>query len=493
MPHYKLLIGNDHVDTAKHYEVISPSSGETIATVAKGDVEHVDQAVAAAESAFRDSGWRETPPHDRAEIIARAADAIAARAEEISTLSARENGTPVRLAQGLSVGFPIAHMQYFAELARAFVAERPAYVNGSVTAVMRREPIGVVAGIVPWNFPLLLAVWKAVPAILAGNSIVLKVDEKTPATAFILAEVLRDAGLPPGVFNIITGEGERVGGHLTAHPRVRKISFTGSTATGREVMRNAAANVKQVTLELGGKGANIVLADADLELAVDGTLWAFLLHAGQACEAGTRLFVHASIYDEFVERLVRRAGELTVGDPTDPGTDIGPVMNATQRARIESLIDSAIQEGAKLEFQGKLSGSAHDTGQWVPPTIFTNVNPTMRIAAEEIFGPVLSVMRFDDVDAVIDEANATEYGLSAGVWSRDIALATELAGRLESGTVWINDWHNLLGQLPFGGYKQSGFGREMGPNALVAFTNEKVISIDHSGLAERAAWTLVLP
>lgn len=493
MPHYTLLIGGEYVDTSEHYDVVSPGNGEVIATVAKGGVEHVDLAVAAAERAFKESGWRETPAHVRADVVDKAVALVGERAAEISELSARENGTPIRLAGGLSVGFPIMHMQYFAGLARAFVADRPAYVNGSVTGIIRNEPIGVVAGIIPWNFPLLLAVWKAVPAILAGNSIVLKVDEKTPATAFILADILTECGLPAGVLNIVTGDGETVGGHLTAHPRVRKISFTGSTATGRTVMRNAAANVKQVTLELGGKGANIVLADADLDLAVDGTLWGFLMHAGQACESGTRLFVHDSIYDSFVERLVKRTSELTVGDPTDPATDIGPVMNAAQRTRIESLIDSAVAEGATLEYQGKPSATAHEAGQFVPPTIFTNVTPSMRVAAEEVFGPVLSVMRFDDVDAVVDEANNTEYGLASGVWSRDIAAATEIAGRLEAGTVWINDWHNLPGPLPFGGHKQSGFGREMGPNALTAFTNEKVISIDQSGRGARAAWSLVLP
>lgn len=493
MPHHTLLIGGEHVDTAEHYDVVSPGNGEVIATLAKGDVEHVDRAVAAAERAFKESGWRETPAHVRADVVARAADLIIARSAEISEVSARENGTPIRLAAGLSVGFPVMHMQYFAGLARAFVADRPAYVNGSVTGIIRREPIGVVAGIIPWNFPLLLAVWKAVPAILAGNSIVLKVDEKTPATAFILAEVLSECGLPPGVLNIITGDGATVGSHLTAHPRVRKVSFTGSTATGRTVMRSAAANVKQVTLELGGKGANIVLPDADLDLAVDGTLWGFLMHAGQACESGTRLFVHDSIYQTFVDRLVKRASELTVGDPTDPATDIGPVMNAAQFDRIQSLIDSAVAEGAKLEYQGKPSETADEKGHFIPPTIFTNVEPSMRVAAEEVFGPVLSVMRFDDVDAVVDEANNSEYGLSAGVWSRDTVAATEIAGRLEAGTVWINDWHSLPGPLPFGGYKQSGFGREMGPNAIVAYTNEKVISVDYSGRESRAAWGLVLP
>lgn len=493
MTHYSLLIGGKDIDTAEHYDVISPGTGEVIATVAKGGTAEVDAAVEAAETAFRTSGWRDTPTHERAAVLERAADGIEARAEEISLLSSIENGTPVRLAQGLSVGFPVAHIRYFAQLARQHVEERPAMVNGTVVGVIRREPIGVVAGIVPWNFPLVLAVWKSIPALAAGNSVVLKVDEKTPATALILAQVLRDAGLPDGVFNIVTGDGPEVGGHLARHPRVRKISFTGSTATGRTVMRNAAENVKQVTLELGGKGANIVLPDANLDLAVDGSLWAFLVHAGQACESGTRLFVHRDVHDDFVERLVQRAATLTIGDPTDPATDIGPVMNCSQRDRIQAFIDAAIQQGATQRFQSTLPDGLNPAGSWIPPTIFTDVTPDMSIATDEIFGPVVSVIAFDDVDKVVELANASEYGLSAGVWTQDQAVATELARRLEAGTVWINDWHNLPGPLPFGGVKQSGFGREMGPHAIEEFTNEKAVSMDFSGRAARGAWGLVLP
>ncbi|NMO04346.1 aldehyde dehydrogenase [Gordonia sp. TBRC 11910] len=491
MIHYSLLIGGKKVDTGETYDVISPGTGEVIATVAKGSPAEVDAAVAAAEAAFENSGWRDTPMHERAAVIERAAAALEARGEEISMLSARENGTPVRLAQGLSVGFPVAHMRYYADLARKYVQDHPTMVAGTVVGMIRREPIGVVAGIVPWNFPLLLAVWKSIPAIAAGNSIVLKVDEKTPATGLILAELLRESGLPDGVFNIITGDGPEVGGYLTAHPRVRKVSFTGSTATGRTVMRNAADNVKQVTLELGGKGANIVLADADLDLAVDGSLWAFLVHAGQACESGTRLYVHKDIYGDFVKRLVARAEGLTVGDPTDPGTDIGPLMNCSQYDRVTGFVAGAIAAGATVAFQAPLPDSLHPDGQWVAPTVFTDVTADMSIATDEIFGPVVSVIEFDDVDAVIAAANASEYGLSAGVWTTDYARATEIANRLQAGTVWINDWHNLPGPLPFGGVKQSGFGREMGPHAIEEFTNEKSICIDYSGREARAAWGLM--
>lgn len=493
MTHYSLFIYGKSVDTDETYDVVSPGDGTVIATLAKGGTAEVDAAVEAAAAAFASSGWRETPMHERAAVIDRAADAIEARAEEISLLASRENGTPVRLAQGLSVGFPVMHIRYFADLARRHVTDQPTMVSGSVVGIIRREPIGVVAGIVPWNFPLLLTVWKSIPAIAAGNSVVLKADEKTPSTALILAEVLKAAGLPDGVFNVITGDGAEVGGHLTKHPKVRKVSFTGSTATGRTVMANAAERVKKVTMELGGKGANIVLPDADLDLAVDGSLWAFLVHAGQACESGTRLFVHRTIYREFVDRLVQRASQLTIGDPTDMSTDIGPLMNRAQRERVEGFIDSGKKDGATVAFQAELPADLNREGMWVPPTIFTDVTPDMKITTEEIFGPVVSVMAYDDIDAVVAEANTSEYGLSAGVWTTDYTVAMDLAHRLEAGTVWINDWHALSGQLPFGGVKQSGFGREMGPNAINEYTNEKSIAIDYSGRDARAAWGLTIP
>ena len=493
MKHYSLLINGKAVDTGEKYDLVSPGTGEVIATLAKGGTAEVDDAVEAAAAAFVNSGWRETPMHERAAVLDRVADAIEARAQEISLLSSQENGTPVRLAQGLSVGFPVTHIRYFADLARRHVTDQPAMVSGSVVGVIRREPIGVVAGIVPWNFPLLITVWKSIPAIAAGNSVVLKVDEKTPSTALILAEELKAAGLPDGVFNIISGDGAEVGGHLTKHPKVRKVSFTGSTATGRTVMANAAERVKQVTMELGGKGANIVLPDADLDLAVDGSLWAFLVHAGQACESGTRLFVHRDIYREFVDRLAQGVSRLTIGDPTDMSTDIGPLMNSAQRDRVEGFIEGGKKEGATVAFRAELPSGLNSEGMWVPPTIFTDVTPDMKIATDEIFGPVVSVMAYDDIDAVVAEANASEYGLSAGVWTTDYTVAMDLAHRLEAGTVWVNDWHALSGALPFGGVKQSGFGREMGPNAINAYTNEKAIGIDYSGRDARAAWGLTIP
>ncbi len=491
MQHYTMRIGDRWVDTDERYDIVNPATGEVVATLAKGRAEHVDAAVDAAWQAYRESGWRETPMARRAEIIETVAARMAERAGELGELAARENGTPIRIAQGLAVGLPIAHMQYFARLARNYQWEQPVEAVGTMTGTIRREPLGVVGGIVPWNFPLLLAVWKAVPAILTGNSVVLKIDEKTPSGTTVLAELLLEAGLPDGVLNIVSGDGDGVGEHLAGHPEVRKISFTGSTATGRKVMVAASGNLKQLTLELGGKGANIILDDADLDLAVDGSLWAFLVHAGQACESGTRLLVPDSLHDEVVGRLVARARQLKVGDPVDPGTDIGPVITARQRDTIMGYLAKATGEGASVAYQADLDEETYARGNWVPPTILTDVTNDMRIAAEEVFGPVLSVIRYHDDAEAVAIANDSEYGLVNGVWSTDLDRARKVAEQLESGTVWVNDWHNLNEKLPYGGYKQSGFGRELGPDALDEYTQEKAITYETSGRSERAGWALL--
>jgi len=358
------------------------------------------------------------------------------------------------------------------------------------TGITRREPIGVVAGIVPWNFPLLLAVWKLGPALAAGNCVVIKPDEKTPATLLELARAAHDAGLPPGVLNIVTGEGEEVGKRLSAHPDVRKIAFTGSTAVGRLIAQQAAENVKKVTLELGGKGPNIILPDADLDTAVDAALFAFCLYQGQACESGTRLLLPDSLHDEFVGRMIERAKAIKVGDPADFDTDMGPIISAEQKARIESYLELAPKEGATVAFQGEVP---EGPGHWVPVTILTDVTNDMRIAQEEIFGPVLCVLRYSDVQEAIDIANDTEYGLSAGVWSEDIDAAMEVARQIDSGTVWINDWHMVNALYPFGGFKQSGMGRELGPHALDEYTEEKFVHVDLSRSRERRVYDLVVP
>ncbi|QYB00537.1 aldehyde dehydrogenase family protein (plasmid) [Rhodococcus sp. USK10] len=497
IPHYTQFIDGQWVDTDRTFDIIDPANGELVATAARGSVENLDQAVAAAKAAHARGEWRTKTPDERADILSAIVADLSERMDELVALHVKENGVTIRQAMAFHVGYSISHLQYFADLARTYEFERsgpqlsyPTMASG----IVRREPIGVVAGIVPWNFPLLLAVWKLGPALAAGNTIVLKPDEKTPLTLLELAKSAERAGLPKGVLNIVTGAGEEVGARLAAHPDVRKIAFTGSTAVGREISKLAAENIKKVTLELGGKGPNIVLADADIASAVDGALFACFLYAGQACESGTRLLLPESLHDEFVDRLVQRAATIKVGDPSEFDTDIGPVISAEQHARILDYIEIGQKEGATLVFGGEPpTGTQFEQGHWVRPTIFTDVTPDMRIAREEIFGPVLSVLKYRTVDEAVAIANDTEYGLSAGVWSEDLEAALDVAARIESGTVWINDWHMVNALYPFGGYKQSGNGRELGPHALDEYTEEKFVHVDLSRSLDRKVYDLVLP
>ena len=493
---YSMLIGGDWVDTDERSEIRSPATEEPVASVAKGGRAQADQAVAAAKAAHADGRWRQRSPADRAALLGAIADGLAERVNDVAALEALENGAPVRQAAAFQIGFSIAHLRYFAGLARTYAFERsgpllrvPTLAGGLV----RREPVGVCAAIVPWNFPLLLAMWKIGPALAAGNTIVVKPDERTPLTLLEFAKIAQECGLPPGVLNVVPGEGSVVGARLASHPDVRKIAFTGSTAVGREIMRMAAGNVKRLTLELGGKGPNIVLDDADLELAADGTLFGCLMNQGQACESGTRIIVAAAVHDTFVERLIERAKTISIGDPLDPATDFGPVISAEAQMRILRYIDSGRAEGATLAYGGGVpAGPQFERGFWVEPTIFTDVRNDMTIAREEIFGPVLAVIRAENTDQAIRIANDTEYGLSAGVWSTDTQRALDVAGQLEAGTIWVNDWHMVNAAYPFGGYKQSGLGRELGPHALDEYTEEKFVHLDLSGRLDRRAYALLL-
>ena len=493
---YSMLIGGEWVNADERFEIRSPATEELVASVAKGGREHADRAVAAAKAAHADGRWRQTPPDERAAVL----DAVAARLgeqiAELATLEVLENGATIRQAGTFQLGFSIAHLRYFADLARTYAFERPgplARVPTLASGIVRREPIGVCAAIVPWNFPLLLAMWKIGPALAAGNTLVVKPDEQTPLTLLEFARIAQECGLPPGVLNVVPGEGQVVGARLASHPDVRKIAFTGSTAVGREIMRMAAGNVKRLTLELGGKGPNIVLDDADLDLAADGTLFACLMNQGQACESGTRAIVAATVHDKFVERLIERASTIKVGDPLDPATDLGPVISAEAQLRIQRYIEAGQAEGATLAYGGgRPAGPGFERGFWVEPTIFTDVRNDMTIAREEIFGPVLAVIRAESTDQAIRIANDTEYGLSAGVWSTDNQRALDVAAQLEAGTVWVNDWHMVNAAYPFGGYKQSGLGRELGPHALDEYTEEKFVHVDLSGRLDRRAYPLLL-
>ena len=495
VPHYELFIDGEWVDTPEQYEVRSPATGELVATVAKGGIAEVDAAVAAAKAAHASGVWRNTPPAERAAIITKVAENMGARLEELAALQTRENGATIRVTGALHLGLSLAHMQYLAAQAATYEFEKAGPEIGPIPAegILRREPLGVIAAIVPWNIPLLTIVWKIAPALAAGNTVVLKPAEEAPLLALELTKEFEKAGLPKGVLNTVVGDGETAGAHLTQHPDVRKVAFTGSTEVGKAIISASAPTVKRVTLELGGKGPNIVLEDADIDLVVDGSLYACMANNGEACEAGTRLLIPSSRRDEIVDRLVARIQKMTVGDPLDPGTDVGPLITAKQRDRVLDYLKLAEEEGAKIAVGGgvpELTGDlAH--GNFVQPTLVVDATNTMKIAREEVFGPVLTVLTYDSVDEAVKIANDTDYGLSAGVWGGE-AAAIDVARQLEAGMVYVNDWHVIHPAYPFGGYKQSGLGREGGPDALDEYTEQKFISVDRSGGVENKPYALVL-
>ncbi|WP_067656612.1 aldehyde dehydrogenase family protein [Nocardia harenae] len=494
-PHYSLYIDGKWVDTGDVYEIRSPATEELVATVARGGVAEADRAVAAALAAHHDGQWRRTSPQQRAALLHDVAGRLAARTDELAVLQSRENGATIRITGALHIGLSAAQLQYLAALAEDYPWETEGPQIGPVPAaagLVRREPLGVVAAIVPWNIPLLTIVWKIGPALAAGNTVVLKPDEHAPLLALELAREFEAAGLPPGVLNVITGDGDPVGAHLSGHPDVRKVAFTGSTAVGKSILRQSADTVRRVTLELGGKGANILLDDADLDIAIDGALFACMANNGQACEAGTRLLVPAQRHDEVVRRLVERGSTLVLGDPLSPGTHVGPIISAEQRDRILDYFRIAAEEGAVAALGGRApEGDGFDRGFWIEPTVFTGVTNDMRIAREEVFGPVLTVIGYDTVEEAVAIANDTSYGLSAGVWGGE-EQALEVARRLEAGMVWVNDWHVIHPAYPFGGYKESGLGREGGPHALDEYTEQKFVSLDRSGGIANRAFAIVI-
>lgn len=479
--HHLMLIGGADVDSDSRFEIIDPGDEMLVATVARGNANHIDTAVAAAKAAFDAGDWSRRTPQERAAVMRRIAAAANDVADELVELEMAANGATVRQATGFHIGYALAHFSYFADLAETYAWQRPAPIATFPTlsqSVVHREPIGVVGAIAPWNFPLLLTLWKVGPALAAGNSVVVKPDEHTPLSILEFARIAERNGLPPGVLNVVPGDGRDAGARLASHPDVGKIAFTGSTAVGREIMRLASGSVKQVTLELGGKGPSIVLDDADLDMAVDGVLYGCFVYSGQVCESGTRALVPADLHDEFVARLVARASTIQLGPTRDWDTDMGPVIDARQQARIVAYIDEAVQQGAAVSLGGH---ALPGPGFWIEPTILAGVSNDMRIAQEEVFGPVLVVIPYNNDDEAIVTANDSEYGLAASIWSTDNARALAMADRIQAGSVWINDAHQINCQVPFGGYKQSGVGRELGPDALDAYTEIKTVHLDLSG------------
>jgi acyl-CoA reductase-like NAD-dependent aldehyde dehydrogenase len=491
-----MRIAGQDIDSERRMTLIDPSDETLVATVAQGDATHIDAAVAAAKAAFEAGVWSRKTPQERAAVMRRIVDAANDAIEDLIELEMSCNGATIRQATGFHIGYALTHFSYFADLADTYAWQRPAPGATFPTlaqSVIHREPIGVVGAIAPWNFPLLLTLWKVGPALAAGNSVVVKPDEHTPLSILEFARIAERNGLPPGVLNIVPGDGREAGARLASHPDIGKIAFTGSTEVGREIMRLASGTVKQVTLELGGKGPSIVLDDADLDMAADGVLYGCFVYSGQVCESGTRALVPRSIYDEFVERLVTRAQTIEVGPTRDWDTDMGPVINAKQQARILEFVRGAGADGATVV----LGGQAIDgPGFWVQPTIVTGVTNDMRIAREEVFGPVLVVIAYDgdDYEAghAVTIANDSEYGLAASVWTGDNGRGLAVAERIQSGSVWINDAHQINCQVPFGGYKQSGVGRELGPDALDAYTEVKTIHLNLSGGREAKPYDILL-
>ena len=472
----KLLIGGQWVDaqSGKTFETYNPATGEVLAQVAEGDRAEINLAVAAARKAFESGPWPDMSPAERGRLLWKLSDLIEQHHEELAELETLDNGKPLFFSRIVDIPTVVEVFRYMAGWATKIEgmtipisAPRAKYF-----AYTLREPVGVVGQIIPWNFPLIMAAWKLAPALAVGCTCVLKPAEQTPLTALRLGELIQEAGFPDGVVNIVAGFGETAGAALAAHPDVDKIAFTGSTEVGRLIANAATGNLKKVSLELGGKSPNVVFADADLNAAIPGSASAIFFNQGQICTAGSRLFVHKSIFDQVIEGVAGETKKFQVGPGMNESTNLGPLVSKEQLARVCGYLDSGAKEGAKAIVGGHRIGN---TGYFVEPTILVDVKPHMKVVREEIFGPVVTAIPFNDPDEVVTFANDTIYGLASAVWTRDISKAHRMAAKLRAGTVWINCYNVFDPALPFGGYKQSGWGREMGHAALELYTESKSV------------------
>lgn len=460
--------------SGKTFPTINPATEETLAEVAEGTEDDVDRAVRAARRALEDGPWAKMSARDRGALLHRLADAIEREREELAVLETLDNGKRIGDSRDVDVPLCVEGLRYYAGYADKIYG-KTIPVSGPFLTYTRREPVGVAGQIIPWNFPMVSAVWKWAPALAAGCTIVMKPAEQTPLTALRLARIAKDAGVPDGVINMIPGDGPTTGAAIVRHPGVDKISFTGSCEIGQTIMREAASTLKRVTLELGGKNPNILFADCDLDQAIaqshNGLYW----NQGQVCSSGSRLFVEDKVYDQVVEKIAERNRKYKVGDPFDPETEQGPQVDRTQFEKVMRYIQLGRQQGAECVTGGKRWG---DRGYFIEPTLFANVKDEMTIAKEEIFGPVLCALRFSDLDEVVERANRTAFGLSAAVWTRDIKKAHVMANKIKAGTVWVNCYYALDLGAPFGGFKMSGIGREFGEEGILAYTELKTVAVN---------------
>ncbi len=475
----KLFINGEFVDavSGKTFNTINPATGEVIAGIAEGGKEDVDLAVKAARAAFNDgSDWRKMSTTDRTRVLLKLADLIRANQQELSELETLDTGKPIFESSKFDIPQAAECFEYYAGWATKIAGETiPVSKGGEAFAYTLREPIGVCGQIIPWNFPLQMLAWKVAPALAAGNTIVLKPAEQTPLTALRFAELTREAGLPNGVFNLITGFGVGAGSSLVEHPDVDKIAFTGSVEVGKAIMHEAANTLKRVSLELGGKSPNIIFADSDLETAAKYALGGIFFNQGEMCTACSRIMVEASAYDEFMSVLTSRAAKMVAGDPLHPKTRLGALISQQHLDRVLGYVDIGSKEGAKVTVGGSRIGTK---GFFMQPTVLENVTNSMRVAQEEIFGPVASVMKFDSIEDALSQANGSQFGLAASVWTRDIKKAHKMAKALKAGTVWINTISTTDNALPFGGFKHSGVGRELGKAAIDMYTETKSVWVD---------------
>ena len=492
---YKLLIDGQFVDAAsgETFETNDPSTGDVVGRVAKGGKEDMRKAIEAARKAFDSGVWSEMPQAERSQRMAKLWEILMQKVGDLSQIEALDAGHTIRMANLFSIALGVEHWRAIADLANKLGEYQPVPFQefpAPVWGVVRREAYGVCAAITPWNFPFILMMWKAAPGLATGNTMVVKPATYTPMSTAEFGKIVQESDLfPPGVFNVVPGAGGAAGEELAGNPMIDKVAFTGSTEVGRRIMQLASSTVKKVTLELGGKSANILLDDADLDVAIPGSLWATFLHSGQICHSGTRAFVPASLYDEVIARMVELAEGLKVGPAMDFETDIGPLVHRTQYDTVDRYVQTGLEEGAKLVTGGEgVTIPGHEGGNYYKPTIFADVKNSMRIAQEEIFGPVLSVIKYDSVEDAIEMANDSIYGLGGGVWSRDIPRALGVAKRIRTGTVWINDYHLLSAVAPFGGYKQSGVGRELGEWGIREYQQTKYIHVDQTPRKDQKFW-----